>query len=111
MEFIDDVTVFHKTANSMYARTHVTGVYWYGKTRISANGSGIVRDDDITVYFPRDKAESVVIAKGDRIVKGEANDIVNSINELSQYDEMITVLSTAKNYVNSPLDNMVVIGK
>ena len=112
MEFIDTVTVFHKNEDNSYSRIIVSGCYWYGDTRISNSGHGIVRDDAISIFFPKEVVDknSLKIWKNDRIVKGEADDI-SSVNELIKYDDKITVLTVQENRVNSKLDNILVTGK
>lgn len=112
MLFIDTVTIFHKAQNDSYERKVIEGCYWYGDTRISNSGHGIVRDDAITVFFPKIVVEEnqLKIFKNDRIVKGVAEDI-KSVNDLIKYDDKITVLTVNKNVVGSKLDNLVVTGK
>lgn len=110
--FIDKVTIFHKKSDETYERKIIDGCYWYGDTRISNNGHGIVRDDSISVFFPKKVIEvnNLKIFKNDRIVKGEADEI-SSVNELAKYDEKITVLTVQENKVGSRLDNILVTGK
>lgn len=112
MLFIDTVTIFHRAQNNSYERKVIEGCYWYGDTRISNSGHGIVRDDAITVFFPKNIVEEnqLKIFKNDRIVKGIADDIL-SVNELIKYDDKITVLTVNENIVGSKIDNLVVTGK
>lgn len=112
MLFIDTVTIFHKKNDGTYERKIIDGCYWYGDTRISNNGHGIVRDDSISVFFPKNIVDryNLKIFKNDRIVKGLA-EMINSVNELVKYDEKITVLSVQNNKVGSCLDNILVTGK
>ena len=112
MEFIDTVTIFHKNDDDTYSVKIVSGCYWYGDTRISNSGHGIVRDDAISVFFPKSVVDEhqLKIYKNDRIVKGEADEIT-SVNELIKYDDVITVLSVQENKVRSRLDNILVTGK
>lgn len=111
MRFLDTVTIFHKE-NESYQRSVVPGCYWYGNTGIAAKDNGIVRDDSINIFFPCDVVDSneLVISKGDRIVKGDVP-MIKSVNELSKYEQKITVLSVNENCVGSPLDNLLVSGK
>lgn len=111
MEFIDTVTVYHKN-NDKYVRKIINGCYWYGDTRISNSGHGIIRDDVISVFFPKDAVDknSLKIYKNDRIVKGVGTEI-SSVNELVKYDDKITVLTIQENKVGSKLDNILVTGK
>lgn len=111
MEFVDTVTIYHKN-NDKYERKVIIGCYWYGDTRISNSGHGIVRDDAISIFFPKDIVDknSLKIYKNDRIIKGEGTDIV-SVNELIKYDDKITVLTVQENIVESRLDNILVTGK
>lgn len=112
MLFLDTVTIFHKGIDGTYERKGINGCYWYGDTRISNSGHGIVRDDAISVFFPRSVVEeyNLKVYKGDRIVKGEVPEIT-SVNELAKYDEKITVLTVQSNAVGSSLDNLLVTGK
>lgn len=110
MQFLDTVTIFHKENDDTYNCKVVDGCYWYGDTRISNSGHGIVRDDAISIFFPKDVITDLKIFKNDRIVKGEVDTIL-SVNELSKYDEKITVLTVQKNNVGSILDNILVTGK
>lgn len=112
MQFIDTVTIFHKAKEGSYERKVVEGCYWYGDTRISNSGHGIVRDDAITVFFSKKVVDEnqLKIFKNDRIVKGVAEDIA-SVNELIRYDDKITVLTVNENIVGSRIDNLVVTGK
>jgi len=112
MLLIDTVTIFHKKSDESYARKVVEGCYWYGDTRILNSGHGIIRDDSISVFFPKDVVGkySLKIFKNDRIIKGEAENI-SSVNELVKYDEKITVLSVNENKVGSKIDNLLVTGK
>lgn len=112
MRFLDTVTIFHKGKNSTYKRQVIKGCYWYGDTRISNSGHGIVRDDAISVFFPKDIVDKyhLSIFKGDRIVKGEASEI-SSVNELAKYEDIIIVLTVQENTVGSKLDNLLVTGK
>lgn len=112
MRFLDTVTVFHKGTDKTYERKVVEGCYWYGDTRISNSGHGIVRDDAISVFFPNDTVDKygLKIFKGDHIVKGEVPEIT-SVNELAKYEDKITVLTVQNNTVGSRLDNLIVTGK
>ncbi len=112
MLFLDTVTIFHKSIDETYERRVVDGCYWYGDTRISNSGHGIVRDDAISVFFPKNVVDryDLKVYKGDRIIKGEVPDI-SSINELVKYDDKITVLTVQDNTVGSRLDNLLVTGK
>lgn len=112
MKFIDTVTVFHKNEDGIYERIVVNECYWYGDTRIANSGHGIVRDDAVSVFFPKMVVDSndLKIYKGDRVVKGEAPDI-ESVNELSEYEDKITVLTVQSNIVGSRLDNLLITGK
>lgn len=112
MLFIDTVTIFHKAQNGSYERKIVKGCYWYGDARISNSGHGIVRDDAITVFFPKKVVEEnkLKIFKEDRIIKGIAEDIT-SVNELIKYEDRITVRTVNENNVGSNIDNLVVTGK
>lgn len=112
MQFIDIVTIYHKNKDNTYSCTVVDGCYWYGDTRISNSGHGIVRDDAISIFFPKDVIDknSLKIYKNDRIVKGETDEIT-SVNELIKHDDVITVLTVQENKVGSKLDNILVTGK
>lgn len=110
MQFLDTVTIFHKGIDDTYERKVINGCYWYGDTRISNSGHGIVRDDAISVFFPKDVITDLKIFKNDRIVKGEV-DAISSVNELSKYEDKITVLTVQWNNVGSSLDNILVTGK
>ena len=111
MQFLDTVTVFHKSASG-YDRKIVDGCYWYGDSSITVQGNGIVRDDSIHIFFPCDVVVcyALEISKNDRIVKGMVPDI-KSVNELARYEDKITVTSVNGNYVGSRLDNLLVKGK
>lgn len=112
MRFLDTVTIFHKGKDNTYKRKIIVGCYWYGDTRISNSGHGIVRDDAVSVFFPKSVVDEndLNIYKGDRIVKGEVPEIT-SVNELAKYDDKITVLTVQENNVGSRLDNLFVTGK
>lgn len=112
MKFIDTVTTFHKETDGVYNRKVINGCYWYGDSSITIQGSGVVRDDSIHVFFPRKIVEQYMLKvyKGDRIIKGEVQDIT-SVNELAKYDDKITVTSVNENHVGSRLDNLLVTGK
>ncbi|MCI8851372.1 MAG: hypothetical protein HFE82_07555 [Erysipelotrichaceae bacterium] len=111
MHFLDTVTIFH-AENDAYTRKVINGCYWYGSTGIALKDNGIIRDDSINIFFPCDVVDSneLVISKGDRIVKGDVP-MIKSVNELSKYEQKITVLSVNENCVGSPLDNLLVSGK
>ncbi len=112
MYFIDTVTIFHKTDDNTYVSKIVNQCYWYGDTRISNSGRGIVRDDAISIFFPKDVVDKyqLKIYKNDRIVKGVAENIT-SVNELLKYNDYITVVTVQENFVGSLLDNILVTGK
>lgn len=112
MLFLDTVTIFHKEVEGTYGHKIINGCYWYGDTRISNSGHGIVRDDAISVFFPKSivKEYNLKVYKGDRIVKGEVPEI-SSVNELSKYEDKITVLTVQTNVVGSKIDNLLVTGK
>lgn len=112
MQFIDRVTIFHKASDGSYERKVVEGCYWYGDTRISNSGHGIVRDDAISVFFSKCVVEKydLKVCKNDRIVKGNIPEIT-SVNELAKYEDKITVLTVQSNTVGSRLDNLLVTGK
>lgn len=112
MKYMDTVTLFHKAQNGLYERKVINGCYWYGDTRISNSGRGIVRDDAISVFFSKEVIDKydLVIYKNDRLVKGEVPEI-QSVNDLAKYEDKITVLTTQSNRVGSPLDNLLVTGK
>lgn len=112
MLFIDTVTIFHKKSDETYDCKVIDGCYWYGDTRISNSGHGIIRDDSISIFFPKDVVvkHQLKIYKNDRIVKG-AIESISSVNELVKYDDKITVLTVNENKVGSKIDNILVTGK
>lgn len=112
MLFLDTVTIFHKAKDGSYERKVINGCYWYGDTRISNSGHGIVRDDSISVFFPKDIVlnNNLKIYKKDHIVKGDVPSI-QTVNELSKYEDKITVLTVQNNTVGSKIDNLLVTGK
>ena len=61
-------------------------------------------------YAEQYKEGSYTLRKGDRIVKGIAEDIT-SINELSKYQNVVTITSFDVNIVGSDLDNILIRGK
>lgn len=118
MQFIDTITIFNKVGET-YHKHILTGVYWYGSQAIEISGKGLVNNDNINVFIPCEKmidySESYkegkfTLRKGDRIVKGIAEDI-QSVNELSKYQNVITITSFSVNKVNSCVDNIHIIGK
>lgn len=118
MQFIDTVTIFNKVGQE-YKRYVLEGVYWYGSKGLVISGNGVVHNDEISVFVPKEKMQDYVEAyvdekytlrKGDHIVKGIAEDI-KSVNELSQYTDVITITSFSVHKVNSCLDNILIVGK
>lgn len=112
MQFIDTVTIFHKGEQDVYDRKVIHGCYWYGNDSITIQENGIIHDNSINVFFPCSviKEYELKVYKGDRIVKGDVP-MIKSVNELSQYEHRITVLTVNENIVGSSLDNLVVTGK
>lgn len=111
MMFMDTVTIFHKESDD-YSKKVIDGCYWYGDSSITVQGSGIVRDDAIHVFFPCKIVEkhALKVYKGDRIIKGDVP-CIQSVNELAKYEDKITVTSVNENHVGSMLDNLLVTGK
>ena len=118
MQFLDTITIFNKVGESYHKHT-ITGVYWYGSYGLSLSGKGVVHSDEISIFIPKEKMAnyseqykegSFTLRKGDRIVKGIAEDIT-SINELSKYQNVITIISFDINIVGSDLDNILIKGK
>lgn len=118
MEFIDTVTIFNKVDQS-YKRYVLDGVYWFGSKGLVINGNGVAHNDEINVFIPKKKMNDYketyqegcyTLRKGDRIVKGIAEDIT-SVNDLSMYNDVITIMSFSINKVDSDLDNILIIGK
>lgn len=119
MQFIDTITIFNKV-DKEYKKYTLSGVYWYGSKNISISGHGVVHNDEISIFIPKDKMSNYkesyqegyfTLRKGDRIVKGSANDDITSVNELSQYSNAITITSFDVNEVGSNLDNILIRGK
>lgn len=108
MIFPHTITTFSKKTKSKTGT--IEGVYWYGEKGISLDGKGIVRSDNVTVFIPKEKAINLTIEKGDRIVKGSADDI-DSWNDLNSIEDIITVKKVDDNRIGSDIDNLVVMGE
>ena len=118
MEFFDTITIYNKVGQT-YKRFVLDGVYWYGSKGLAISGNGVVHSDEINVFIPKSKMVDYnetyqegkyTLRKGDHIVKGISEDI-SSVNELSKYNDVITIMSFSVNRVNSDLDNILITGK
>lgn len=110
--FPHEITVFGSLIDGKYPRILIKNVFWYGSQGIALSGKGIVDSDSINIIIPKDSLpKDLKIKKGNRIVKGIVNEIEKSINELNQYDEVITVTSVSKYICDSNLDCVLVSGK
>lgn len=113
MDFPHTITVFEKqNKDGTYPRKEIEGVYWYGTEGFTIAGKGIVPSNSINIIIPKEKLpEDFNIRKGCRIVKGLASDIKKTINELNDYDEVMTVTSTNLYDVGSSLDCLLIGGE
>ena len=111
MEFPHKISIF-KNINGTYVKKDILGVMWYGSQGLSLNGNGIIESNSINVIIPKENIPSdFKIDKGCRIVKGLANDIKESITELNNYDDVITVKSVTIYDVGSRLDGILIVGE
>lgn len=126
--FPDEITIFNKIDDeeTTYHKTNLKNVIWYGTDNINLSGKGIVNSDDINIVIPLeslsnykkvnefneldDKSNFFTLQKGDKVVKGKANDI-KSVKELSNYENVITIKSIEENLFGSSIDNILVKGK
>lgn len=112
MEFPHTITIFRKKDDSAYIKKEISGVMWYGSQGLSLNGKGIVESNSINIIIPKENVPlDFKIEKGCRIVKGLADDIVESITELNHYDDVITVKSVTSYDFNSQLDGILIVGE
>ena len=119
----DTITIYIKVKDDYVKRT-INDVYWYGSDSINISGRGIVESDSINIiidkenvknyvdnrYFNVNNEEEYTLQNGMRIVRGIGPDI-NSINELDDSYEQITIFSFDVNIVGSSLDNLYIRGK
>ncbi len=112
MDFPHTITIFGKqNKDGTYPKKTIEGVFWYGTDGISVSGKGVVTNDSINIIIPKDKIPNdFKIEKKNRVVKGVAEDIRETITELNSYDEVITI-TTINNYsCGSDLDSMLIGG-
>lgn len=125
--FPHTITLFNYV-NSKHYRHVINGVYWYGSKIINMQGNGFVNSDQVNIVIPKEKLNNYIskkqylqladdekeeyftIQKGDKVVKGEIDDI-QSINDLNKYDDVITIISYDINDVDSELNNILIGGK
>lgn len=109
--------------DSKYVKCVLHDVYWYGTDSINISGKGVVESNSINIiidgeenlekYIPKEQyqgdIDTYTLDTDIRIVLGEGPEI-QSVNELEQYKQ-ITVFSYDVNVVESPVDNILIIGK
>lgn len=112
MEFPHTITIFGKVNNSKYPRDEIQGVMWYGSDGFTIDGKGIKPSGVINIIIPKSKiSNKFPIVKGCRIVKGQASDIEQTINELDKYDNVITITNVTSYDVGSDLDGLLITGE
>ncbi len=112
MEFPHTITVFRKKDDGTYIKKDISGVMWYGSQGLALNGNGIIESNSINIIIPKENVPSdFKIDKGCRIVKGLVNDIKETITELNNYDNVITVKSVTIYDFNSQLDGILIVGE
>ncbi len=112
MEYPHTITIFgEQNKDGTYPKKTIEGVFWYGTENINISGKGIVTNDSINIIIPREKIPTdFKIKRKNRIVKGIA-EIKESITELENYDEVITVTSVNNYDCGSELDCLLIGGK
>lgn len=116
------ITVYN-SFNEKYIKHVLKGVYWYGTDSINISGKGVVESNSINIIIDGEENLGKYISKesyqgdkdtytldmGIRIVYGEGPDIT-SLNELVNYKQ-ISVFSFDVNIVDSPIDNILILGR
>lgn len=115
--FPHTITIFRHVQTletDTYNRYVLKGVYWYGNESITVMGNGIVKEKNINIVIPKELVNSYKnewdVKEKDYIVLGEV-DPINSMKELNDYDDVITVTSVNKNICDSDLNNIIIVGK
>lgn len=113
MNFPHTITIFsEQNLDGTYTKKEIDGVYWYGTEMFNLSGKGIISSNDINIIIPKEKIPTdFKIKKKQRVVKGIAQDIKKTINELNGYDEVITITSINNYDVGSELDCILIGGK
>lgn len=116
------ITIYN-SFNGKYIKHVLKGVYWYGTDSINISGKGVVESNSINIiidgeenlgkYVPKEiyqgDKDTYTLDAGIRIVYGEGPDIT-SLNELENYKQ-ISVFSFDVNIVDSPIDNILILGR
>lgn len=116
------ITIYN-SYNGKYIKHVLNNVYWYGTDSINISGKGVVESNSINIiidtkenldkYISKEEYQGDVntytLDSGIRIVYGEGPDI-KSLNELDNFKQM-TVFSYDVNIVNSPVDNILILGR
>ena len=115
--FPHTITIFGKqNLDKTYPRYVIKGVLWYGSETMIIAGKGIQNNDSINILIPKNALiennlpSDFEITKEFRIVKGEVDNIENSITELNKYKDCIRVSSINDYDFNSNLDCILVSG-
>lgn len=116
------ITIYN-SYNGEYIKHVLNNVYWYGTDSINISGKGVVESNSINIiidtkdnldkYVSKEEyqgdANTYTLDSGIRIVYGEGPDIT-SLNELDNLKQ-ITVFSYDVNIVDSPVDNILILGR
>lgn len=115
------ITIYN-SFNGKYIKNTLKDVYWYGTDSINISGKGVVEANSINIiidgenlkkYISKEEyqgdKDTYTLDTGIRIVLGEGPEI-KSLNELEDYKQ-ISVFSYDVNIVDSPLDNILILGR
>ena len=110
------ITIFRHVqdlTSDTYNKYVLKGVYWYGNNAINMSGNGITKIKNINIIIPKEHIDTYQIEwdikEKDYIVLGEV-DGIESMKDLKNYDDVITVTSINKNICGSEIDNIVIVG-
>lgn len=116
------ITIYNSYKDK-YIKHILKDVYWYGTDSINISGKGVVESNSINIiidtkdnldkYISKESYQgnenTYTLDTGIRIVYGEGPDI-KSLNELENYKQ-ISILSYDVNIVDSPVDNILILGR